>query len=302
MRVFTATVVNVDDPDQLGRLRLIIPGLYEAEIEFPEWIQPRFPAAGPGAVAAWLIPPVDAVVVVEVDEAGELRWHGGEVGGVNTPPPFLVANYPRRAGMTSPGGLHVLALDDDDGLRILVVNPDDPDGVAAYIGLDGAAGEAKIGLPSGALFTLNATQAMAMTAAGDTLLLDSDNGIALAHHGGAELVSLTDGVALLQGTDTQVVGGAVTITGQGGITLTSDLSGLAPTEPLILGTSLLTDLQARAVGLASALTEIAAGLALIPSSATATAAEATAWATFAADLATALGAGAPYLSTVTETE
>lgn len=287
-RYYSAVVTDNADPDELGRLRVICPELYgDAETELPAWIAPRVgPGTGPGS-GWWWIPPVDAIVLLEASPAGELRWSGSGWGQVNTPPSFLAANYPRRAGWTSPEGGHSVALDEDVGLLVLVTDPADPDGVANYLSLNGETGEAKIGLKSGGLLALNATQFLAMTAAGDTLVLDAENGITIAHQAGAEYLSLAEGVTSLAGADLQLIGGAVTVTGQGGITLTSDILGLAPVEPMVLGRSFLT-------GLATFLTAVS-GAAVEPTLAPAAVA-------FLAQVNTALGAGAPYLSSVSSTE
>lgn len=284
---FTATVVDNLDEDELGRLSLIIPGISGTKDPHPDWIPPRVtPGAGPAS--GWFyVPPVDAVVVVERDAAGVLRWTGGTWGAVNTIPELLAANYPRRSGFTSPEGATVLALDEDTGLLVMVPDAADPDGPANFMALDGDAGEAKIGLASGTLFMLTGTQVIAMTPAGASLVLDEDNGIVLTHQDGAEFLSLSSGVATLSGTDVQVVGGAVTVTGQGGITLSNDPTGVTPTEPVILGTSFLTDL-------ATFLAGCVADAAMSPGVAAAAG-------TFMAEVATALGAGAPYLSGTTTT-
>jgi len=288
-RYFAAVVTDNADPDELGRLRVICPELYgeDGATEFPGWIAPRVPAGAGPASGWWFVPPVDAIVALELTPSGELRWTGSGWGQVNTVPEFLAGNYPRRSGFTSPEGGHTLALDEDAGLLVLVTDPADPDGPACYLSLNGEDGEAKIGLASGALFLVNGSQVVAMTPEGDTLVLDSANGITLAHQGGAEYLALTDGTAALAGTDVQITAGTATVTASA-ITLTSDPAGLAPTEPVILGTTFLTDL-------AAALPELQAA--------------ATAWglptvntATLIANLATALAAGAPYLSTVTATE
>jgi hypothetical protein len=119
---FTATVVDNLDPDELGRLSLIIPGITGADDPHPDWIPPRVtPGAGPAS--GWFyVPPVDAVVVVELDAGGALRWTGGTWGAVNTIPEFLADNYPRRSGFTSPEGGHTFALDEDDGAYVLVAS------------------------------------------------------------------------------------------------------------------------------------------------------------------------------------
>lgn len=121
-RYFTATVSDNQDPDELGRLMLKIPGISGPDEDYPDWIAPRVtPGAGPGA-GWWWIPPVDAIVVVELDAAGVVRWTGGTWGAVNTPPEVLIGNYPRRAGFTSPEAGQAVVLDEDDG-AFLVVAP-----------------------------------------------------------------------------------------------------------------------------------------------------------------------------------
>lgn len=288
VRYYSAVVTDTADPDELGRIRVICPELFgDDATELPQWIPPRVATGtGPGA-GWWFVPPVDAIVFLEESPAGDLRWSGGAWGDVNAPPEFLAGNYPRRSGFTSPEGAHALALDEDTGLLALVVDPAAPDGVANYLSLDGAAGEAKIGLASGALFMLNGTQAVLMTPAGDTLILDADNGITIAHQAGAEYLALSEGVASLAGADVQILGGAVTLTGQGGITFTSDTTGLAPTEPVMLGTSFLTDLATFLTSISAAAVEPA----LAPAAAT-----------FLAKVSTSLSVGAPHLSAVTSTE
>lgn len=113
---YAATVADVADPDQLGRIRVICPELYgDAETALPAWISPRV-AAGPRA-GWWWIPPVGSAVTLEAD-GGALRWLGGAWGQANEPPPVLRDNYARRSGFTSPAGSEVLALDDDSGLLV----------------------------------------------------------------------------------------------------------------------------------------------------------------------------------------
>lgn len=288
MKVFRATVADNADADELGKLSLVIPELSGEDEPYPRWVPPLVHnGAGPGS-GWWNVPPVGAQVLVQADQAGRLRWTGGEWGDVNTPPELLVGNYPLRAGFTSPQGLHALALDEDHGLILLVSDPADPDGVAMYLTMDPDTDEVKLGTIAGNTLVLNPDQVLIMSAAGHLLNLHGSDGIALVHSGGAELISLEDGLLKLYGTDVQIAAGACTIVGQGGITLTSDLTGLAPVEPLVLGITFLTDL-------AAALTELAAAPTMFGLPTTNTLA-------MVASIATALGAGAPYLSTVTSTE
>ena len=291
MNHYTGRVIDNADPDAMGRLKLEIPALFGDGEEYPEWVAPAVALGTAPGAGWWWSPPVDSIVLVEQRSGAGLRWIGGEWGNVNTPPAFLAGSplAPRtsRAGFTSPGGLHGIALDDETGLLLQVVDPADPNGIAHYIAIDGAAGEIKIGHLAGALLVMDGDSITLINAAGDTVQLHGDNGIMLAHHGGSEVVALEDGILKLYGTDIQIAGGAATVVGQGGIVLTDSLTGSSTTEPLILGTSLVTDLQA-------AITDLVTGLALVPYTATTAAA-------FATNLGTSLTAGAPYLSSVTET-
>lgn len=117
MRFYSATVQDRQDPEELGRLRLVIPAMLGTEDAHPDWIRPRVPGGvGAGSCGLFFIPPEGALVIVEEDEAGGLRWQGAEVGAVNTLPDILTEHYPARAGFTSPEGEQGLVLDEDDGL------------------------------------------------------------------------------------------------------------------------------------------------------------------------------------------
>lgn len=288
MLLYRATVADNADEDELGKLSLVITELSGPDEPYPRWVPPLVAnGAGPSS-GWWNVPPVGAQVLVLADQAGRLRWLGGEWGDVNVPPPMLAGNYPLRAGFTSPQGLHALALDEDHGLILLVSDPADPDGPAMYLTIDPDTDEVKLGTLAGCLVTINPDQLLIMHSTGHTLNMHGSDGITLMHSGGAELISLEDGLLKLYGTDVQIAAGACTIVGQGGITLTSDLLGLAPTEPLILGTTFLTDL-------AAAITELAAAPTMFGLPTTNALG-------MVANIATALGAGAPYLSNVTTTE
>lgn len=117
MNVYSATVQDRQDPEELGRLRLVIPGLLGTDDAHPDWIRPRVPGgAGADACALFFIPAEGSLVIVEEDDTGGLRWQGSELGAVNTLPAILSENYPARSGFTSPEGAQGLALDEDEGL------------------------------------------------------------------------------------------------------------------------------------------------------------------------------------------
>lgn len=119
-RWYPAIVADNLDPLHRARLRLTIPAITGSEVPHPEWIEARLPGLGPGAAALLWVPPVEAVVVVELDAGDVLRWRGAPPGSTQELPADLVDNYPRRAGLSDPAGAHVLALDSDDGLLVFV--------------------------------------------------------------------------------------------------------------------------------------------------------------------------------------
>lgn len=121
MSWYSAIVVDNADPDQRGRLRLRIPGLLGPDAIAPDWIPARVVGGAHGrAVGLWWCPPVDAIVLVEVD-GPRIVWSGGEVSGSTKLPDALLDGYPRRAGLTSPKGNSAIVLDDQSpGLALLV--------------------------------------------------------------------------------------------------------------------------------------------------------------------------------------
>jgi hypothetical protein len=72
---YRGKVVNNLDPDNLGRVKVIVPAVLGAEVE--RWAMPCVPYAGPG-VGLLLIPPVSASVWVEFEggDAAKPIWTG----------------------------------------------------------------------------------------------------------------------------------------------------------------------------------------------------------------------------------
>lgn len=135
MTWYSAVVVDNQDPDQRGRLRLRIPGLLGPDAVAPDWIPARVVGgAHERAVGLWWCPPVDAIVLVEVD-GYRMVWSGGEISGSTKLPAELLEGYPRRAGLTSPGGGTRVFLDDQSpGFGVVL-----PEGAKALIGSANAA-------------------------------------------------------------------------------------------------------------------------------------------------------------------
>jgi len=126
--VFPATVTNVDDPQQIGRVKVKCPGLVRSDRELPYWVAPTFPYVGAKA-CGWFFPPdVGDQVEIEVSEASKSDEIPGETS-ISAPnaryraylyndsqqlPDEFKENYPKRRGVKTPSG-HIFLFDDTEG-------------------------------------------------------------------------------------------------------------------------------------------------------------------------------------------
>ena len=281
-KYFSARVHDNADPDQRARLTLEVPGLLGEDGIWPDWIEPRIvPGAGPNASGLVWIPPVDALVVVELDDEGpspRLRWLGSELGNVNTLPAFLAGNYPGRAGFTSPTGSGTVAIDDDAGVFAVVDDEASPAGLQHLLHL-GRRGAFQVGLAPGGSILFDASGFAVVSSGGHLLQLDDDTPqIAIVHKDGVELITLGGGVTKINGTAIQISGGA--IEWSTGVT--------PPLDPYLLSLALLGAIS----GLASEIAAVGAG---IPAGLAIPTPNAIQW---PIDVATSLATGAPFLSTL----
>ncbi|HZJ64914.1 MAG TPA: phage baseplate assembly protein V [Kofleriaceae bacterium] len=119
---YRGTVADVDDPEQLGRLRLKVPSLLGDAIT--GWAWPVSPFAGAG-IGFFFLPQVGDLVWVEFAE-GELEhplWTGGgwaKPGGNPEVPADALDSYPDRRVLRTPSG-SVVIFDDTAGSEKIVV-------------------------------------------------------------------------------------------------------------------------------------------------------------------------------------
>lgn len=92
-----AIVLDAQDPEQRGRLRLEIPTLSGPGAPYPAWVPPLLGRAG----VVW-IPPPQTAVSVAVDASGA-RWIGIQDAGAL--PAQVRAEYPDAAGLVDPSGV-----------------------------------------------------------------------------------------------------------------------------------------------------------------------------------------------------
>lgn len=128
-----AVVLDDRDPEQAGRLQVMIPTLSGTDAPWPDWVPPRLPgcAGEEGAGLVW-IPPQQSVVVVEAEAggAGGIWWVAGELGARSRLPAPLRADYPATSGWVDRAGDHA-ALLGPDGARLQAF--DAAGGVAAQL-------------------------------------------------------------------------------------------------------------------------------------------------------------------------
>lgn len=281
--MYEAEVVDLAPDSALpGYINVRIPELFGPDT-MPTPVGPLFS----GSVGGWHCTPTlrtpegETTRVIVIKVAPYVYKYVGTTQGWET----VNDSQGTACGVRSGNGRHRILLKDDTGLQ-MVVSPSD-DGVTTknYVSV-GTDGTISLGTQSGSTVAISEVTISVLNAAGDALLLDSDDGIILVHHDGVSVVSLTEDEIKMLSKSVQVNANTVNIVGRSGIVLTDDLTGLTPTESLLLGNTFLIDLS-------KALTELAAIVALgFPTTNTLA---------MIVSIASSLGAGAPYLSTVSKT-
>jgi uncharacterized protein involved in type VI secretion and phage assembly len=119
---YRGTVVDRNDPEQLGRLRLRVPGLLGDAVT--GWAWPVSPYAGTG-YGFFFLPRVGDIVWVEFAEGDREQplWTGGgwaRPGGTSEVPASALDGYPDRQVLRTPAG-NTLILDDTSGSEQIVV-------------------------------------------------------------------------------------------------------------------------------------------------------------------------------------
>jgi len=108
-RGIVAKVVNIDDPDKLGRIKVSSEML--GTDEYPAWLRPQFPLAGEGW-GIFYVPRVDDVVEIEVADSPQPSGvYYASLFSLSRPVPnILKEDYPNKMGFVSPEG-HMVYFD-----------------------------------------------------------------------------------------------------------------------------------------------------------------------------------------------
>lgn len=302
-RYYTARVHDNNDPDKRGRLTLEIAGLLDLQDEdpiWPDWIEPRYPGGiGAGSVGLHWIPPIDSIVVVEMEVGAgatlELRWMGSTSGNKGTLPSFLASNYPNRAGLSSPDGSTVIAMDNQSGLFVLVGSEDPAVSTKSYITIDKKGG-VQIGTQDGTVVLMDKNKISLLTSAASgknhLFMMDEETEqIALVHMDGTEFLTIDPGVFKLNATAMQLGVGTLEIG-----------DGVAPPiNPLLLTTANFADWIAWITAVDTFMLAVSAAAVeplLAPAALAFIGGQPTG--VFAGKHTTSLAAGAPYLSALTK--
>jgi uncharacterized protein involved in type VI secretion and phage assembly len=217
---YRAFVVDNEDPDKRGRLRLRIPSVLGEETS--GWALPCLPFGGKATHGLFMVPEVDAQVWAEFEEGilttpiwtGVFWQQGGDIPaeGAKTPPTTRV--------LATPSG-HVLQFDDEDGAeQFRLFHP-----AKTELTIDHE-GTVKLQQDNGAELTMDA-------AANEVTMKDSN---------GNKLTMNSSGTVLEDPSGNRIAMEAAGITVQGQmITLKGSqvMLGGAGGEPLIKGTSFL---------------------------------------------------------------
>ena len=119
-------VVDRDDPEQLGRLRVRVPSLLADAL--PGWAWPVTPYGGAG-IGLFALPQVDDIVWVEFME-GDLAhplWTGcawAKPGGNSEVPDDALGAYPDAIVLRTSSG-HTVVLSDVDGAELITIRAAD---------------------------------------------------------------------------------------------------------------------------------------------------------------------------------
>jgi phage baseplate assembly protein gpV len=128
-RTTVGVVIDVDDPDGLGRVRVSLPALGELETD---WVGVLLPAAGDGKGVIALPAPDDRVLVLlGASEASQAIVLGGLYGTTPPPDPGVEGDRVVRYTIKTPSGQRITLADDARSVRVedgngtsLEMNPD----------------------------------------------------------------------------------------------------------------------------------------------------------------------------------
>ena len=215
-------VVDNEDPEQKGRLRLRVPSVFAGETT--AWALPCLPFGGTTDQGFFMIPEVDAQVWVEFEE-GNLHqpiWTGVFWQGGGDIPTEAAKTPPTTRVIKTPSG-HTLQFDDEDGSEQFRLAH--PAGSAITIDENGTIDLVN---PSGEHLILDAS--------GSEVILECSNGNKLSMNSRGTTVEDPNGNSI------ELSAGGITISASASITLSAPQVALGGSggEPLIKAATFLS--------------------------------------------------------------
>jgi uncharacterized protein involved in type VI secretion and phage assembly len=218
---YSGAVVDVADPDKLGRIKVSVPSVYTPDMQV--WARPCFPSGH------FFVPPVGAKVWIEF-EAGDSAyplWVGTWYPQGTVPPEADKPSATSRVVHTPSG--HVIELSDEDGKEKLVIRHK----LDSFISID-EDGSILAANQNGSYLFLNADKAeVSVTSEQGHMVTLGAKGVVAVEKGGSR-VEIADGKVKITGNDAvQVVAKELSLAG-GSISL-----GGSASDPAVLGNGLM---------------------------------------------------------------
>ena len=220
---YSGEVVDVNDPDQLGRIKVSVPSVFSPDTQV--WARPCFPSGH------FFVPPRGAKVWIEF-EAGHTAYPlwVGTWYPLGTVPPE--ADRPEATGRVvhTPSG-HLIELSDEDGEEKLIIRHK----LDSFVSID-KNGSVLAATQKGSYLYLNAdTAEVSVTSEQGHMVTLGEKGITAVEKGGSR-IEIQDGKVKLTGTTSvQVVANEISLAG-GSLAI-----GGTAASPAVLGDLLLAE-------------------------------------------------------------
>lgn len=219
---YRAIVVDVNDPQAMGRVKLSIPSVLGTETS--DWALPVVPYGGGDQYGFLAVPPVDSAVVAEFLEGdpSQPMWTGAFWRqAAQVPQDHADAGQPVKVLMTESG--HKLVFADMDGEEQITLHSSAGaemvmDANGSLVLTDSGGATVKLDVEAGELTVADAN--------GNSLVMSS-SGITCTDANGNEIKAAGSGVEIKSSATVNIEGAMVTIAGSGG-------------EPLIKGSTFLS--------------------------------------------------------------
>ncbi|GAB4191951.1 MAG: hypothetical protein Tsb002_21250 [Wenzhouxiangellaceae bacterium] len=213
-------VVDNQDPEQRGRLRLRVPSVFSEEIT--GWALPCLPFGGKAAQGLFMVPEPESQVWVEFEEGIVTQpiWSGVFYQQQSDVPEDAQHSEPTTRLLQTPAG-HILQFDDADGAeRFRLYHP-----AATELSID-EQGSVKLQQDNGAQLSLDASanEVVLSDSNGNRLTMNSSGTVVEDANGNR--ISMAAAGITVEGQQITIQGSQVAVGGSGG-------------EPLIKGSSFL---------------------------------------------------------------